>query len=187
MVIIIDNYDSFTFNLVQAFQYLGQTVRVFKNDRISVDKIASLAPDRIVISPGPGTPKDAGISKAVIEYFYQNIPVLGVCLGNQCIAEIFGGEICRAPEIMHGKSSGIFHAESGLFKNLPNPFSAGRYHSWMIKRNSLPEVLEISAFTKNQIIMAVQHRQYPLCGVQFHPESIMTENGIKIFENFLRF
>ena len=190
MLLMIDNYDSFTYNLVQYFGELGEEVVVFRNDEITLDKIAQLAPQRIVISPGPCTPSEAGVSVPLIERFAGKIPILGVCLGHQSIGQAFGGNIVHAKQIMHGKTSPIFHNNSGVFRGLPNPLTATRYHSLVIERASLPDCLEITAWTEGDAehgeIMGVRHKTLAVEGVQFHPESILTEQGHKLLENFLR-
>jgi anthranilate synthase/aminodeoxychorismate synthase-like glutamine amidotransferase len=186
MLLLIDNYDSFTYNLYQYLSELGEEVKVARNDKITLDEIEKLAPDRIVISPGPGRPEDAGISNEVILRFGGRVPILGVCLGHQCIGQAYGGEVGHAGEIRHGKTSLIRHDERGVFKGIKNPFPAVRYHSLAVKREGLPDCLDISAVTDNKIIMGIRHRNYPVEGVQFHPESIMTGEGKKILENFLR-
>ncbi|MDP8260772.1 MAG: aminodeoxychorismate/anthranilate synthase component II [Candidatus Kappaea frigidicola] len=185
MILVIDNYDSFTYNLVQYLGEMGQTIKVYRNDKISLEDIKKLKPDYIVISPGPGGPKDAGISKAVIKEFTGKIPILGVCLGHQCIGEVFGAKIVRADRIMHGKTSEILHNKKGIFKNINNPFLATRYHSLIIKEGTLPKDINIIAKTKENEIMGIKHKKYSLWGVQFHPESILTENGKKLLKNFL--
>ena len=185
MIIMIDNYDSFTYNLVQYLSEFEPNIRVFRNDEVSAEKIKEFAPDRIVISPGPGKPQDAGISRDVLQTFFDKIPVLGVCLGYQIIAETFGGKIIHAPEIMHGKTSLVFHEKDNLFSGIPSPFEAMRYHSLVVERKTLPNCFEIIAETKNKTIMAVRHKQYSVWGVQFHPESILTECGKTIIKNFL--
>jgi anthranilate synthase component II len=192
LIIVIDNYDSFTYNLVQYLGELGQRfsvasdLQVYRNDRISIDEIRALAPDAIVISPGPGRPEDAGISLDVIRDLGPTVPILGVCLGHQSIGQVFGGKVIAAPELMHGKTSPIFHANVGVFENLDNPFTATRYHSLIVERSTCPEVLEITAWTADNIIMGVRHRHYPhIQGVQFHPESILTESGKPLLQNFL--
>ncbi|VAX29320.1 Anthranilate synthase, amidotransferase component @ Para-aminobenzoate synthase, amidotransferase component [hydrothermal vent metagenome] len=185
MLLMIDNYDSFTYNLVQYFGELGEEVRVYRNDRITVKEIEELDPDRIVISPGPCTPKEAGISIDVIRYFAGRKPLLGVCLGHQSIGAAFGGEIINAPQLMHGKTSLIYHDGKTIFKGLPNPFEATRYHSLIIKRETLPESLELTAWTGEGEIMGVRHREYVIEGVQFHPESILTTVGKDLLRNFL--
>jgi anthranilate synthase/aminodeoxychorismate synthase-like glutamine amidotransferase len=183
---MIDNYDSFTYNLVQYLGQLGQDLKVFRNDKITLEKIARLAPKKIVISPGPGRPKDAGISNALIKEFKGKIPILGVCLGHQCIGEVFGGKIIHAKRIMHGKTSMIYHNKKEIFKGIPSPFEATRYHSLVIERKSLPSCLEITAWTKtDREIMGVRHKNYPIWGVQFHPESILTKQGMNILKNFI--
>jgi anthranilate synthase/aminodeoxychorismate synthase-like glutamine amidotransferase len=183
---MIDNYDSFTFNLVQYFGELGQEIQVFRNNKITVGEIEALRPERIVISPGPCTPKEAGISIDVIKHFTGKLPILGVCLGHQSIGEAFGGDVIRAPYLMHGKTSMIHHDGKTIFAGLPNPFEATRYHSLIIKRETLPSVLEISAWTEDGVIMGVRHKQHKLEGVQFHPESILTGAGKDLLRNFLK-
>lgn len=185
MLLMIDNYDSFTYNLVQYFGELDQEVKVYRNDEINLDQIAILRPQYIVISPGPCTPKEAGISVPLIQRFAGEIPILGVCLGHQSIGQAFGGKIIHAKQLMHGKTSPILHNQTGVFQNLPSPFIATRYHSLVIERETLPEVLEITAWTKDGEIMGVRHKIYPIEGVQFHPESILTEHGHSILRNFL--
>ncbi len=186
MLLMIDNYDSFTYNLVQYFGELGQDIRVFRNDKITLSDIEKMNPERIVISPGPCTPKEAGISVDVIRRFTGRIPILGVCLGHQSIGEAFGGEVVRAPYLMHGKTSMIHHDGKTIFSGLPNPFEATRYHSLIIRRESLPSVLEITAWTEDGIIMGVRHKQHKLEGVQFHPESVLTSAGKDLLRNFLK-
>lgn len=186
MIVVIDNYDSFTYNLVQYLGELGAEIRVFRNDRVPLDAIARLAPSHIVISPGPGTPEDSGISNAVIREFGRDIPILGVCLGHQCIGYVFGGVVARARRLMHGKTSLVYHDARGLFEGLPNPFEAGRYHS-LIVREPLPDELRVTAFTKEGEVMGLRHRTFPLEGVQFHPESVLTKNGKQILRNFLSY
>jgi anthranilate synthase/aminodeoxychorismate synthase-like glutamine amidotransferase len=185
MILVIDNYDSFTYNLVQFLGCLGQQIEVYRNDRVSIAEIEKLSPDRIVISPGPGWPKDAGITMGLIAHFSPQLPILGVCLGHQAIAQSFGGEIVLATEMMHGKSSKIFHCGNGIFKNVPNPFIAGRYHSLMVAPANLPSTFGVTARTDDEIIMAIEHKTFPTIGVQFHPESILTDDGMLILENFL--
>ncbi len=182
---MIDNYDSFTYNLVQYFGELGQEMKIYRNDKITVDEIKALKPARIVISPGPGTPSQAGISEEVIRTFAGQVPILGVCLGHQAIAEVFGGKIVRQKKVMHGKTSQIYHDGKTLFQGLPNPFTATRYHSLLVERASLPSVLEISAWTKDNEIMGLRHKEFKVEGVQFHPESILTEAGRRLLANFL--
>jgi anthranilate synthase/aminodeoxychorismate synthase-like glutamine amidotransferase len=185
MLLIIDNYDSFTYNLVQYFGELGADLQVYRNDAITLEEIERLQPERIVISPGPCTPKEAGISVPLIQRFAGKVPILGVCLGHQCIGAAFGGEIVRARQLMHGKTSAIYHDGRGVFRSLPNPFEATRYHSLIIARESLPGCLEISAETYDGEIMGVRHREFPIEGVQFHPESILTQPGKDLLRNFL--
>jgi anthranilate synthase component 2 len=186
MLLMIDNYDSFTYNLVQYFGELGETVRVFRNDRISVEEIEALRPDRIVISPGPCTPAEAGVSVEVIRRLGGRIPILGVCLGHQAIGAAYGGRIVRARQLMHGKTSLIYHEGKGVFRDLPSPFEATRYHSLVIERESLPACLEITAWTEDGEIMGVRHKTLPVEGVQFHPESILTRHGHALLANFLK-
>ncbi len=184
-VAVIDNYDSFVYNLVQYLGELGAEPLVWRNDAVSVDEVAAAAPDAVLISPGPGRPADAGISSAVIERLGAAVPILGVCLGHQCIGEVFGGRVVRAPEIMHGKVSEIFHRGVGVFASLPDPFPATRYHSLVVERDSLPEALEVTAETADGVIMGLRHRELPIEGVQFHPESILTSVGHDILATFL--
>jgi anthranilate synthase component 2 len=184
MLVMIDNYDSFTYNLVQYLGELGEEIVVFRNDRVSLDEIQKLSPDRIVISPGPGIPEDGGISNQVIREMGVSIPLLGVCLGHQCIAHVYGGRVDRAPRLMHGKTSNVYHNGRGLYNGVPSPFKATRYHS-LIVEEPLPEILEISAFTRDGEIMGLRHKEHPVSGVQFHPESILTEHGKRILSNFL--
>jgi len=183
---MIDNYDSFTYNLVQYFGELGQAVQVFRNDEISLEQIAALKPAHLVISPGPCTPNEAGVSVAAIKQFAGQIPILGVCLGHQSIGQAFGGKIVHAKQLMHGKTSEIHHQDCGVFKALPDPFTATRYHSLVIERESLPDCLEITAWTDDGEIMGVRHKTLAVEGVQFHPESILTEHGHALLENFLK-
>jgi len=185
MLLLLDNYDSFTYNLYQYLSELGAEVQVHRNDKISLDEIEALQPDHIVVSPGPCTPNEAGLSCQVIETFGPRIPVLGVCLGHQAIGQVYGGRIIRAPEPMHGKTSPMYHHEQGVFRNLPAPFEANRYHSLIVERSTLPDVLEITAETSDGLIMGLRHRTYPVEGVQFHPESIMTPVGKDLLRNFL--
>jgi anthranilate synthase/aminodeoxychorismate synthase-like glutamine amidotransferase len=185
MIVMIDNYDSFTYNLVQYLGELGADVQVYRNDQITVAEIERLAPEKIVISPGPCTPTEAGISCDVIREFAGRIPLLGVCLGHQCIGEVFGGEIVRAPALFHGKTSMIYHDEKTIFRGLPRPFEATRYHSLVIRRETLPDCLELSAETDDGVIMGVRHRALAIEGVQFHPESILTREGKRLLGNFL--
>ena len=184
MIIVIDNYDSFTYNLVQYLGELGEELRVFRNDRITVEEIARLKPSHIVISPGPGVPQAAGISEKVVECFHRTIPILGVSLGHQAIGEVFGGKVVRAPSLMHGKTSPILHDSKTLFRGLPQGFPATRYHSLMV--TDIPQCLEVSAQTKDGIVMGLRHREYPAEGIQFHPESIMTIVGKQLLGNFVR-
>ena len=186
MLLMIDNYDSFTYNLVQYLGELGQDVQVFRNDEIALKKIAELKPTYIVISPGPCTPNEAGISLALIEEFAGKIPLLGVCLGHQSIGQAFGGKIIKAKTLMHGKTSLIHHTSNGVFKDLPNPYTATRYHSLVIERESIPDCLEITAWTDDGEIMGVKHRTLAVEGVQFHPESVLTEHGHDLLNNFLK-
>jgi para-aminobenzoate synthetase component 2 len=185
MILMIDNYDSFTYNLVQYLGELGADIRVYRNDQVTVAEIERLAPEKIVVSPGPCTPKEAGVSCEVIRHFAGRVPVLGVCLGHQCIGEVFGGEIVRAPALFHGKTSMIYHDGKTLFRDLPQPFEATRYHSLVIRRDTLPDCLELSAQTDDGVIMGVRHRELPVEGVQFHPESILTREGKRLLANFL--
>jgi len=186
MLLLLDNYDSFTYNLFQYLSELGEEVAVVRNDKISVDEIEELAPQRIVISPGPGTPEKAGISNDVVRRFGDHIPILGVCLGHQCIGYSYGGRVDSAGEIRHGKSSLVYHDGRGVFSGLLNPFPAIRYHSLTVMRDSVPDCLEISAWTENNLVMGLRHRQFPVEGVQFHPESILTEAGKDLLRNFLK-
>ena len=186
MLLMIDNYDSFTYNLVQYFLELGEEVKVIRNDKLTLDDIEDLAPERLVISPGPRTPKEAGISVAAIQRFAGKIPLLGICLGHQAITEAFGGKVVRADRLMHGKTSPIFHDGSGLYRNLPNPFTATRYHSLLAERESFPDSLKITAWTEEGEIMGLQHCELPVWGLQFHPESILTTEGMDLLDNFLR-
>ena len=186
MVLVIDNYDSFTYNLVQYLGELGAKLEVFRNDKITTQEIAKLKPKKIVISPGPGRPKDAGISLDVIKNLSHKIPILGVCLGHQCMAEAFGARIVRAKRLMHGKTSFIYHNNCKIFKGVSNPFEATRYHSLIVEKRSMPQLLEIIAWTKQGEIMGLKIRRLPIYGVQFHPESILTGEGKKILKNFLK-
>lgn len=184
-LLVIDNYDSFTYNLVQYFGILDCDVVVKRNDESTVSEIEAMAPSRICISPGPGRPEDAGISNEVIRQLGTKIPILGVCLGHQCIGAVFGGDIVSAPRLMHGKTSPVRHNGEGVFKDLPNPFQATRYHSLIVRRESVPNDLEISAETPEGEIMGLRHRELPIHGVQFHPESVLTADGMKLLQNFL--
>ena len=189
MLLMIDNYDSFTFNIVQYLGELGANVQVFRNDGISLEQIEELAPEQLVISPGPCTPNEAGISVAAIRHFAGRLPILGVCLGHQSIGQAFGGRIVHAREVMHGKTSPVYHADTGVFSGLDNPFRATRYNSLVIDRASLPDCLELTAWTERDggvdEIMGIRHREYDIQGVQFHPESILTEHGHQLLKNFL--
>ena len=186
MLLMIDNYDSFTYNLVQYLGELGQEVVVYRNDEIDLARVAELKPRYIVISPGPCTPNEAGISVPLIKEFAGKVPILGVCLGHQSIGQAFGGNIIHAKQLMHGKTSSIFHKDAGVFRGLPNPFTATRYHSLVIERETIPDCLEITAWTEDQEIMGVRHKTLPIEGVQFHPESILTEYGHELLDNFLK-
>jgi anthranilate synthase/aminodeoxychorismate synthase-like glutamine amidotransferase len=185
VIAVIDNYDSFTYNLVQYLGTLGAQIEVHRNDAIAVDELARHPLEGVVISPGPGQPKDAGITEDVIRRFSGKLPVLGVCLGHQALGEVFGGKVVRAPRLMHGKTSPILHKGRGLFAGLDNPFEATRYHSLIVERDSLPEVLEVVAWTPEGEIMGLKHQQHESWGVQFHPESVLTVSGLKLIENFL--
>ncbi|MCH2061626.1 MAG: aminodeoxychorismate/anthranilate synthase component II [Verrucomicrobiales bacterium] len=187
MLLVIDNYDSFTYNLVQYFGELGADIEIRRNDKVTVDEIKDLAPEKICISPGPCTPNEAGISCEVIREFGPSIPLLGVCLGHQSIGQVYGGEIIRAERLMHGKTSPISHAGQGVFSGIPSPFEATRYHSLIIRRDSFPDCFEITAEaeTEEREIMGLKHKEYPIHGVQFHPESILTGEGMKLLKNFL--
>ena len=186
MILMIDNYDSFTYNLVQYLSELGADVRVFRNDKITIPQIRKLRPKKIVISPGPCTPLEAGISNDTILEFSGAIPILGVCLGHQCIGHVFGGNVVRAQKIMHGKVSMIYHKKGGLFRNVENPFQATRYHSLLVANKPFPKELEITAWTEAKEIMGLRHKSHPTFGVQFHPESILTPSGKQILKNFLK-
>lgn len=188
MILLIDNYDSFTYNIFQYLSELEERVTVVRNDKITIDEIEKMKPQRIIISPGPSNPQNAGISNDVIKHFGAKTPILGVCLGHQCIGYSYGGTVAGAKQIMHGKSSPIYHSNKGVFEGMPNPFSAIRYHSLVVKREGLPDCLEITAWTQDadNEIMGLKHKQYPVEGIQFHPESFMTESGIDILRNFLK-
>jgi len=186
MILMIDNYDSFTYNLVQYLGALGEEVQVFRNDKISLEGIKKLRPAKILVSPGPGRPEDAGISCAAIKECAGKIPLLGVCLGHQAIAYVYGGKIVEAKQLMHGKTSPIYHNNKEIFRGLPNPFVATRYHSLVVEKESLPACIEITAWTKEKEIMGLRHKQYPLWGVQFHPESILTKSGMALLANFIK-
>jgi len=184
-VLVIDNYDSFVYNLVQYLGELGALPEVHRHDELSVDDVEAAAPDAILISPGPGRPEDAGISNAVIERLGDRIPILGVCLGHQCIGQVFGGRVVRAPSIVHGKTSMVYHRGQGVLAGLPQPFEATRYHSLVVERDTLPDVLEVTAETDDGVIMALRHRRLPVEGVQFHPESVLTPAGKALLTNFV--
>ncbi|MFC5530045.1 aminodeoxychorismate/anthranilate synthase component II [Cohnella yongneupensis] len=186
MILVIDNYDSFTYNLVQYLGELGEEIVVHRNDEIDLEGIAQLAPDHILISPGPCTPNEAGVSLALLERFKGEIPIFGVCLGHQAIGQAFGGDVIRADQLMHGKTSEITHDGKTIFEGMESPFTATRYHSLIVKRDTLPDCLEISAETSDGLIMGLRHKEYVVEGVQFHPESIMTNNGLTILRNFLK-
>jgi anthranilate synthase/aminodeoxychorismate synthase-like glutamine amidotransferase len=185
MLLILDNYDSFTYNLVQYFGELGCEMKVFRNDALSVEDVRALSPGRICISPGPCTPNEAGVSMDLIREFGPHIPLLGVCLGHQSIGQVYGGEVVRADRLMHGKTSPIHHSGQSVFHGLPNPFEATRYHSLIVKRETLPDCLEITAWTEEGEIMGLRHKEFPVHGVQFHPESILTHDGKRLLQNFL--
>jgi len=185
MLAVIDNYDSFTYNLVQYFGELGVEMKIFRNDAITLDELRDLQPDRICISPGPCTPNEAGISCEVIKTFGETLPIFGVCLGHQAIGQVYGGEVVRAKKLRHGKTSMIHHEGQSVFKDLPNPFEATRYHSLIVKRENLPDCLEVTAWTDDDVIMGLKHKDLNVHGVQFHPESILTTSGKQILKNFL--
>ena len=185
MILIIDNYDSFTYNLVQYLGELGANLVVHRNNKITLDQIEALAPEKIVISPGPCTPREAGISCDLIRHFAGRVPLLGVCLGHQCIGDVFGGDVVRAGRLMHGKTSMIYHNGEQIFDDLENPFEATRYHSLIMKKETLPDCFELTAWTDQDEIMGLRHKDYPIWGVQFHPESILTVEGKKLLKNFL--
>jgi anthranilate synthase component II len=184
MIVVIDNYDSFTYNLVQYLGELGAEVCVYRNDQVTLDELEQLAPDQIVISPGPGTPEDGGVSNEALRRLGPRIPILGVCLGHQCIGHVYGGMVSRAPRLMHGKTSPVYHSGRGIFNGVPSPFLATRYHS-LIVEEPVPDSLEVTAFTRQGEIMGLRHKTFPVTGVQFHPESILTEHGKRILQNFL--
>lgn len=184
MIAVIDNYDSFTYNLVQCLGELGAELQVFRNDRVTLTELEELDPSQILISPGPGTPEDGGVSNDVIHHFAPQIPILGVCLGHQCIAQVFGADVSRAPRLMHGKTSLIYHSDDGIFAGLPDPFTATRYHSLIVEK-PLPPDLELTASTIEGEVMGIRHRRYPTYGVQFHPESILTPEGKQLLNSFL--
>ena len=187
MILMIDNYDSFTFNIVQYLGQMGEDVQVFRNDRITLEEIKKLKPQAIFLSPGPCSPREAGITVEVVRNFYMSVPIMGICLGHQSIGYAFGGDIVRAEHIMHGKTSMILNDGRTIFAGLPNPFSAGRYHSLIVKKDTLPDCLGISAQTAEGEIMGLRHRQYPVEGIQFHPESVLTPQGKRIIRNFLKY
>ena len=186
MILVIDNYDSFTYNLVQYLGELGAEVQVFRNDEVTIDRIREMNPERLLISPGPGVPENAGVTVEVINEFAGKFPILGVCLGHQAIGQAFGGRVIRAPYLMHGKTSEICHDSGTIFRGLPYRVQATRYHSLIVEQESLPDSLEVSATTPDRVIMGLRHREYPVEGVQFHPESVMTEHGKTLLENFLK-
>ena len=186
MLLVIDNYDSFTYNLVQYLGELGVEMKIFRNDEIDLGQIRRLKPERILVSPGPCTPRESGLSNDIIKTFGPTTPTLGVCLGHQCVGHVFGGEVVRAERLMHGKTSEIYHDDDPLFAGMPNPFTATRYHSLIIKRETIPDTLQIIADTRPEgEVMGIRHKQYPIWGVQFHPESILTREGKRILQNFL--
>jgi anthranilate synthase/aminodeoxychorismate synthase-like glutamine amidotransferase len=184
VLVVIDNYDSFTYNLVQLLGELGAQPCVFRNDQVTLDELAALRPDHIVISPGPGSPDEGGISNDVLRQLGPKTPTLGVCLGHQCLGHVYGGRVGRAPRLMHGKTSAIYHNGKGLFTGVPNPFQATRYHSLIVEEPA-PECLQVTAFTREAEVMGLRHKDYPISGVQFHPESVLTEHGKRILQNFL--
>ena len=184
-ILMIDNYDSFTFNLVQYLGILGKNIKVRRNDKIDLEEIEAMRPSKIVISPGPGRPDDAGISKDLIKRFYKEIPILGVCLGHQSIGEAFGAEVINSGTVVHGKTSEVHHDGKTIYKGVENPFTAARYHSLIIKKDTIPSFLKVTAHTADDIVMGVRHIDYPLEGIQFHPESFLTDSGMKILENFI--
>lgn len=184
-ILMIDNYDSFTFNLVQYLGILGENIKVRRNDKVGLGEIEKMEPSRIVISPGPGRPVNAGMSKDIIKHFYKEIPILGVCLGHQCIGEVFGAEVINSGVVIHGKTSKIYHDGKSIFSGVENPFEAARYHSLILKRDTIPSSLEVTARTEDDIVMGVRHKNYKLEGIQFHPESFLTPDGLKILKNFI--
>ena len=186
VLLVIDNYDSFTYNLVQYFGQLGVEQKVYRNDQITVEEALALNPERVMISPGPCSPAEAGVSCAMIKAFAGKKPVLGVCLGHQAIGHVFGGNVMRAPHLMHGKTSPVFHNNTDLFKGLPSPFAATRYHSLVVERSTFPAALEVTAWTEDGLVMGLRHRELPIWGVQFHPESFATEHGLQLLGNFLK-
>lgn len=185
MILMIDNYDSFTYNIVQYLGQLGEDVLVRRNDEITLDEMETIRPDALFLSPGPSSPKDAGITVDTVRHFYRRIPILGICLGHQAIGYAFGARVVKAPRLMHGKTSPILNDGRTIFQGLPNPFTAGRYHSLIVERESLPSFIEVSAETEEGEIMAIRHREYPVEGIQFHPESVLTPNGKRLIRNFL--
>lgn len=185
MILVIDNYDSFTYNLVQVMGEMGAEIRVERNDQITLDDVRAIQPSHIVISPGPGDPDDSGVSLDVLRYMGETTPVLGVCLGHQCIGQVYGGVVARAPHLMHGKTSMVYHNDEGLFAGVPNPFEATRYHSLIVLEDTVPDCLSITARTEDGLIMGLQHKELAVYGVQFHPESILTTYGPRILQNFL--
>jgi anthranilate synthase/aminodeoxychorismate synthase-like glutamine amidotransferase len=185
MILVIDNYDSFTYNLVQQLGEMGAQIEVYRNDQITLDEIRRLKPDQILISPGPGTPDDGGVSLDILRQLGPTTPILGVCLGHQCIGQAYGGIVARAERLMHGKTSMIYHKGDSLFSGVPSPFEATRYHSLIVEEDALPDVLTVTAFTEQGEIMGLRHKEYPVYGVQFHPESILTTYGPRILKNFL--
>ena len=185
MILVIDNYDSFTYNLVQYLGELGESIKVFRNNKITISQVKSYGPEKIVISPGPGIPRNAGISLEIARQFSGKIPILGVCLGHQAIGEAFGGKVVRAPRLMHGKTSPVHHDGKTIFQGIPSPFDATRYHSLIIERETLPDCLKISAWTREGEIMGVRHKEFKVEGIQFHPESILTGEGMNLLKNFL--
>jgi para-aminobenzoate synthetase component 2 len=185
MILMIDNYDSFTYNIVQALGAVRPDIQVYRNDRITAEEARALKPDCLVISPGPGRPEDGGITNELIRALHREIPILGVCLGQQCIAQTFGGRIVNAKKLLHGKSCRIYHDGRSIYRGLPNPITGGRYHSLIVTEDSLPDCLEVSAYTTDGEIMGIRHKEYPVEGVQFHPESVLTEMGKLLFQNFL--
>lgn len=187
MILVIDNYDSFTYNIVQLMGELGANIEVVRNDQVTVDEVRDMAPDQIIISPGPGYPRDAGISRDVIYELGPSIPLLGVCLGHQCIGEVYGGVVSHAQSLMHGKTSMVYHKLDDLYTGVPSPFEATRYHSLVIKEETMPDCLYTTSFTEDGEIMGVRHKEYPVMGVQFHPESILTGFGKRILQNFMEF
>lgn len=185
MILLIDNYDSFTHNIAQYLGVLQQKVRIFRNDKVDVNKIRKMAPEKIIISPGPGRPEDAGICLEMIQSLHKDIPILGICLGHQSIAQAFGGKVIRAPRMMHGKTSPIYHKKTGIFKGISSPVEVTRYHSLIVEKPSLPKCFRITSETDDGIIMGIKHRRYPIEGLQFHPESYMTSSGLNMLENFI--